>query len=157
METVLDHVAHQPVDYYSSKMLDMLRCTLYYNEKTIQQNQVFLLSKLQEYRSLLVFRAEDLDLRSLIQEYDTNYRTCFETLELEMGPQLTLAVTLFNLLGILIEDNNKINVGKCTQIHPFYELLKFSVFAKRCWPLKRNLRSYLNKLYYSHDDYNGIM
>lgn len=74
-----------------------------------------------------------------------------------MSPQLTLMVTLFNLLGILIEDGNKINVGKCTQIHPFYHLLKFVSFARHCWPLKRNLRSYLNKLYYCHDDYNGIM
>lgn len=61
------------------------------------------------------------------------------------------------MMGILIEDDNKINLGKCTQIHPFYELLKFSVFSKRCWPLKRNIRAYINKLYYSQEDYNGIM
>lgn len=120
VETVLNHIANKPVDFYSSKMLDMLRCTLYYNEKTIQQNQIFLLSKLQEYGKLLVFRVEDLNLRRLIQEFDAGYKDCFHTLELEMSPQLALTVTLFNLLGILIEDNNKINVGKCTQIHPFY-------------------------------------
>lgn len=64
---------------------------------------------------------------------------------------------MFNLLGILIEDDNKVNIGKCTQIHPYRELLRFVVKAKRCWPLKRNVRAYINKLYYGLGTFAGIM
>lgn len=79
--TVLSHLSkEEQLDYYSSKMLDMLRSTLYYNEKTVAQNQVFLLSKLQEYDSLLIFKAEDISMKTLISEYDVSYNECFDIL-----------------------------------------------------------------------------
>ena len=45
---ILDHISKQsePI-YHTSKLIDLFRCTLYYNEKAVPQNQIFILSKLQ--------------------------------------------------------------------------------------------------------------
>ena len=50
-----------------------------------------------------------------------------------------------------------INIGKCRQIHPFRELVKFSSLSQRFWMLKRNIRAYMNKLYYAGQDYNDLL
>ena len=52
------------------------------------------------------------------------------------------------LCGCLIENENKVNIGKCTNMHPYEFLIKTIRKYKQCWPVTRHLRSYINKLYY---------
>lgn len=52
-------------------------------------------------------------------------------------------------MALLIEDRNEINCGKCRQMHPHDMLLKMYSQCGQCWPLKRYLRAYINKLYYN--------
>jgi hypothetical protein len=48
----------------------------------------------------------------------------------------------------LIENENVVNIGKCTNMHPLSFLLDLLKGAGNCWPLIRHLRAYVNKLYY---------
>ena len=41
-------------------------------------------------------------------------------------------------------------------MHPFPSLLGILWAAKRCWPLKRYVRAYVNRLYYSFDDFENL-
>ncbi len=41
-------------------------------------------------------------------------------------------------------------------MHPFPGLLNILASSKNCWPLKRYIREYINRLYYSYDDFENI-
>lgn len=40
------------------------------------------------------------------------------------------------------------NIGKCKKMHTLDYLVSLLARAGRCWPLKRNIRCYLNRMYY---------
>lgn len=48
----------------------------------------------------------------------------------------------------LIDDKCSVNIGKLVKKYPFNELINAIKLASKCWPLKRNLRAFLNRLYY---------
>jgi inositol 1,4,5-triphosphate receptor type 1/inositol 1,4,5-triphosphate receptor type 3 len=48
----------------------------------------------------------------------------------------------------LIDDKCKVNSGKLVKKFPFDTLSDLIKVSGRCWPLKRNLRAFLNRLYY---------
>lgn len=48
----------------------------------------------------------------------------------------------------LIDDKCKVNAGKLVKKFPFDKLVDCLIAAKKCWPLKRNIRAFLNRLYY---------
>lgn len=50
----------------------------------------------------------------------------------------------------MIEGNNIVNIGKLVKRHPFEMLVEYIEVSKKCWPLRRNIRVYLNKLYYNN-------
>ena len=68
--------------------------------------------------------------------------------DLNVKPQLFYVATFFQIFSGLIEDENKVNIGKCTNMHPHSFLVKILKGYKNCWPVVRHLRSYINKLYY---------
>lgn len=51
-------------------------------------------------------------------------------------------------MGSLIDDNNKVNMGKLIKRFPFNDLVDSIKDSYKCWPLKRNIRAFLNRLYY---------
>lgn len=57
-------------------------------------------------------------------------------------------VTFFQISASLIDDNNTVNMGKIMKKFPFDKLVKFVSQSGTCWPLKRNIRTLLNRLYY---------
>jgi len=65
-----------------------------------------------------------------------------------MNPELTYIYTFFQIMGCLVDNNNIVNIGKLIKRFPFDLLVNFITKSKSCWPLKRNLRSFINKLYY---------
>jgi inositol 1,4,5-triphosphate receptor type 1/inositol 1,4,5-triphosphate receptor type 3 len=69
-----------------------------------------------------------------------------------MSPKLTYICTSFQILAALIDTSNKVNIGKLIKRYPFDTLVEFLIRSKTCWPLKRNLRSFINRLYYFHPE-----
>jgi inositol 1,4,5-triphosphate receptor type 1/inositol 1,4,5-triphosphate receptor type 3 len=65
-----------------------------------------------------------------------------------MKPELTYIVTFFQILSSLIDDNNTVNMGKVVKRFPFDRLVYFLKASSNCWPLKRNIRTFLNRMYY---------
>jgi len=65
-----------------------------------------------------------------------------------MKPELTYVVTFFQILSSLIDDNNTVNMGKVIKRFPFDRLVHFLKVSAKCWPLKRNIRTFLNRMYY---------
>lgn len=48
----------------------------------------------------------------------------------------------------LIDDTCKVNAGKLVKKFPFDKLVECIIVSGKCWPLKRNIRAFLNRLYY---------
>ena len=57
-------------------------------------------------------------------------------------------ITFFQISASLIDDNNTVNMGKIVKKFPFDNLIMFVSESRTCWPLKRNIRTLLNRLYY---------
>lgn len=65
-----------------------------------------------------------------------------------MSPQLTYICNFFQLMASLIDCRNIVNIGKLVKRYPFDALVSHLEAAGTCWPLKRNLRAFINRLYY---------
>ena len=65
-----------------------------------------------------------------------------------MSPKMTYLVSFFQIMASLIDNNNSVNIGKLIKRYPFDYLIALTESARTCWPLKRNLRALLNRLYY---------
>jgi hypothetical protein len=65
-----------------------------------------------------------------------------------MSAELTYMMTFFQISASLIDDNNSVNMGKIIKKFPFDLLVGYIAKAGTCWPLKRNIRTLLNRLYY---------
>lgn len=71
-----------------------------------------------------------------------------------MTPKLTYIYTYFQILTSLIDNNNPVNIGKLVKKYPFDLLVSFLQRTGTCWPLKRNIRAFINRLYYFRSDIN---
>lgn len=69
-----------------------------------------------------------------------------------MSPKLTYFCTFFQIMAALIDNNNVVNIGKLLKRYPFEDLVLYFIKAGRCWPLKRNIRCFMNRLYYFRPD-----
>lgn len=69
-----------------------------------------------------------------------------------MSAKLTYICTFFQILAALVDTSNKVNIGKLIKRYPFDTLVQFLIKSKNCWPLKRNLRCFINRLYYFHPE-----
>jgi inositol 1,4,5-triphosphate receptor type 1/inositol 1,4,5-triphosphate receptor type 3 len=69
-----------------------------------------------------------------------------------MSAKLTYLCTFFQIMTSLIDTDNKVNISKLIKRYPFDKLVDFIVRCKSCWPLKRNIRSFINRLYYFQPD-----
>lgn len=60
-----------------------------------------------------------------------------------------------------MEGKHIVNIGKGRQVHSYEMLMKILKNAHLCYPLKTNIRNYINQLYYStpieEDLYNQII
>ena len=66
-------------------------------------------------------------------------------------------ITYFQIMISLIDDKCKVNIGKLLKKFPFETLITCVRKAKRCWPLKRNIRAFLNRLYYFEPEIETYM
>ena len=95
------------------------------------------------YHSIMI--PTNYDLPSLISEYEKDNEDSHEVI---MSPQLTYFCSFFQIMSSLIDNNNAVNIGKLVKRYPFDLLVTYIEQAKTCWPLKRNLRGLINRLYY---------
>lgn len=150
---ICDIINRLPDDsFYRSKLLDFFRCLIFFNEKALLTNQIMILKIMQddEYTRVLINVMPE-DVERLVQQFEADNRETEEepvAAVVRLNPELTYMFTFFQVMSALIEDNNTVNVGKLAKRHPF-ELLSACIRnSHRCWPLRRNLQTYMNKLYY---------
>lgn len=65
-----------------------------------------------------------------------------------MEQELIYFTTLFQIMVSLIDGKCEVNMGKLVKKYPFKDLVEMLKEADRCWPLKRNIRAFMNRLYY---------
>lgn len=138
--------------FYRSKLLDFFRCLIFFNEKALQSNQIMILKIMQddEYTRVLI-DVKPEDVERLIQQFESDNRETEEeqvSILCRISPELTYMFTFFQVMSALIEGNNSVNLGKLAKRHPFDLLSNCIRRSNRCWPLRRNLQTYMNKLYY---------
>lgn len=56
--------------------------------------------------------------------------------------------TFFQILTSLIDQNNRVNSGKLEKRFAFDNLLDMIKVCGKCYFLKRNVRAFLNRMYY---------
>ena len=71
-----------------------------------------------------------------------------KALAVKMDPELLYMVSYFQIMESLIDDKNGVNMGKLKKRFPFDTLVDWVEASQQCWPLKRNIRAFLNRLYY---------
>jgi inositol 1,4,5-triphosphate receptor type 1/inositol 1,4,5-triphosphate receptor type 3 len=92
--------------YYKSKLLDLLRVLVVFNNKPIKNNQIHLMSLMQskQFKNTIIFLPSSEqqgdwlsseDFTELIKEYEHRYDQSFETGFLSISPQLTYYLTFF--------------------------------------------------------------
>ncbi|CAK78094.1 unnamed protein product (macronuclear) [Paramecium tetraurelia] len=156
--------------YYKAQLIDFLRILTIYNNKSIKINQNLIMAALQNrnfQRIMILFDNKDSifdEIEKLIADYQIQY---FKVLKnsnnkddnkfININPKLTYLFNYFQLLVLLISNKNEINLGKCKQMHSHLKLIRLYQRTGQCWPLKRYLRAYINRLYYEHNkDFIGI-
>ena len=87
----------------------------------------------------------------LVAEYKRDYEAYEKNpngKKIHVSPKLTYLITYFQIMESLIDDKCAVNMGKLKKGYPFEKLLEWLRKADICWPLKRNIRCLLNRLYY---------
>jgi len=74
-----------------------------------------------------------------------------------MSPKLTYLCTFFQIAASLIDFYNSVNIGKLIKRYPFDKLVSFLEVSGTCWPLKRNLRAFINRLYYFQSGLEALL
>lgn len=136
--------------YYKSKLLDFFRYLIYCNGRSLKFIQIQILKIMQDdsYKNIML-KSDDLKrLPELVAEYDRQNANKKYGEFIEMSPELTYMVTFFQISASLIDDNNTVNMGKIIKKFPFDKLVRYLSQSGTCWPLKRNIRTLLNRLYY---------
>ena len=99
----------------------------------------------------LILKVDQNEIQELVREYIERNRQSEEEkfkIVVVMNPKLVYYCTYFQILESLIDDKNTVNMGKLMKKFPFETLVKLVRICQTCWPLKRNIRAFLNRLYY---------
>jgi inositol 1,4,5-triphosphate receptor type 1/inositol 1,4,5-triphosphate receptor type 3 len=151
--------------YQKSKLMDFLRIAVIFDDEGYDINQNMVMELISEYQvssknKIVFLKAEEGISSSLsstinesyelwISEYMRDYDIITLTYEpLDVSPQLCYVATFFEVFSALIENENVVNIGKASNMHPIDFLLNVLKQSGRCWIVVRHLRAYLNRLYY---------
>ena len=74
-----------------------------------------------------------------------------------MDAELVYLTTYFQVMVSLIDDKCKVNSGKLIKKFPFDKLIDCIKRSNKCWPLKRNIRAFMNRLYYFEPEIETYM
>ena len=122
------------------------RCLIYFNEDAINFNQSVILSKLQDSKKRNIYYKDDrndhclniANIHKEITNFEAQYLSAFSQfgrkipfsgfvdesqLEMDLSPQLTYFICVFDVFSSLVEGPNEVNMGKCKQVHSYNMLL----------------------------------
>ena len=138
--------------YYKSKLLDFFRFLIYCNGKSLKNNQILILKIMQDdsYSNILL-NVDSRMIEDLVRDYVEGYQTFeknFYGKKIHVSPKLTYLITYFQIMESLIDDKCSVNMGKLKKGYPFEKLLEWLKKSDTCWPLKRNIRCLINRMYY---------
>ena len=142
------------LSFYKSKLLDFFRYLIYCNGRALSYNQIQILKIMQDdsYSNIII----DVDPKRIGQLAAT-YEAENKAPEgkdqkakpyVIMEPELVYLTTYFQIMISLIDDKCKVNSGKLVKKFPFDKLIDCIKRSGKCWPLKRNIRAFMNRLYY---------
>ena len=144
---VCENVNASEGTFYKSKLLDFIRFLIYLNGKTIKKNQIQILKIMQDddFTQILIPNSEEI-----IEEHVRSYQEMNGNFNgtVKMSQELLYLVTYWQIMTSLIDENNDVNIGKLVKTYPFENLVQFVKKSGNCWPLKRNIRAFLNRIYY---------
>lgn len=125
--------------------MDFFRYLIYCNGRCLRTHQIQILKIMQDdsYHNIMV--PTDKNISDLVDEYE---KQNVDSSEVIMSPELTYLVSFFQIMSSLIDNNNSVNIGKLVKRYPFDTLVTYLEASRTCWPLKRNIRALLNRLYY---------
>ncbi|KAL4443071.1 hypothetical protein ABPG74_002138 [Tetrahymena malaccensis] len=143
------------IQFYKAKLIYFLRTLLIQNDKPIKDNQEIVFSEIQKFQELKIFDPNNLRqiinkrIDILMQEYSGNLQLSFKTKSLVVNSEIMILIAMFSLYTMLIEGPNLVLRKKFNKIHPFKVLIKLLQHSQECIPLKKEIRSYLNRVYYN--------
>lgn len=104
-----------------------------------------------QYQNIL-YHIEKSRIHDLVTRFEeVNYPENYDpeiVKPIKMEPELVYITTLFQIMVSLIDGKCEVNMGKLVKKFPFETLVEWIEVSKKCWPLKRNIRAFLNRLYY---------
>lgn len=149
IKVICNTIEHEEMQlsYYKSKLLDFFRYLIYCNRRALSYNQIQILKIMQDdsYSNILI----DVDpkrIGQLVAEYERV--NSGDSKVIQMEPELVYLTTYFQMMVSLIDDKCKVNSGKLIKKFPFNKLIECIKRSKKCWPLKRNIRALMNRLFY---------
>ncbi len=136
--------------------MDFFRYLIYCNGRSLKYNQIQILKIMQDdtYPSIMKKITPEL-LEELVDEYNST-----KTIDPNVAtftPELLYLCTFFQILTSLVDNNNTVNIGKLKKSYPFELLVNCISVSEKCWPLKRNLRAFCNRMYYFLPDIEAYM
>ncbi|EAR85423.2 transmembrane protein, putative (macronuclear) [Tetrahymena thermophila SB210] len=141
--------------FYKAKLIYFLRTLLIQNDKPIKDNQEIVFSEIQKFQELKILDPNNLRqiinkrIDILMKEYSDNLNQSYKTKSLVINSEIMILIAMFSLYSMLIEGPNLILRRKFNKIHPFKVLIKLLQHSQECIPLKKEIRSYLNRVYYN--------
>ena len=163
IKVVCNTIEHEEMQlsFYKSKLLDFFRYLIYCNGRALSYNQIQILKIMQDdsYSNILL----DVDpkrIGQLVAAYEAANK--FDNKDtakpyVTMEPELVYLTTFFQIMVSLIDDKCKVNSGKLIKKFPFDKLIDCIKRSSKCWPLKRNIRAFMNRLYYFEPEIETYM
>jgi hypothetical protein len=75
----------------------------------------------------------------MLKVYNEQYQELYNDPNIEytmdIPDMLQYLISYFSMMTALVDDNHKINVGKCSNIHPYETLIVLLDDCDACWPL----------------------
>ncbi|KAL4465345.1 hypothetical protein ABPG72_016746, partial [Tetrahymena utriculariae] len=141
---------------FQSKLISFLRMLIILNDNPIKINQGIIYQEIQnkQYKNLQIFDIEIQEeiLNSLPQyvlEYEKSFDKCATTQKINIPTQIIYMMSIFSLFSMLVEGQNEVNLRKSIKLHPLKFLISIMEKCSICTPLKKEIRTYINRVYYN--------
>ncbi|EAR82683.2 MIR domain protein (macronuclear) [Tetrahymena thermophila SB210] len=141
---------------FQSKLISFLRTLIILNDNPIKINQGIIYQEIQNksYKNLQIFDLEFQEeilnnLPKYISEYEKSFDQCATTQKINIPTQIAYMMSIFSLFSMLVEGQNEVNLRKSIKLHPLKFLISIMEKCSICTPLKKEIRTYINRVYYN--------
>ncbi|KAL4426931.1 hypothetical protein ABPG74_012931 [Tetrahymena malaccensis] len=141
---------------FQSKLISFLRTLIILNDNPIKINQGIIYQEIQnkQYKNLQIFDIEFQEeilnkLPQYILDYEKSFDQCTTTQKIYIPTQIVYMMSIFSLFSMLVEGQNEVNLRKSIKLHPLKFLIQLMEKCSICTPLKKEIRTYINRVYYN--------